>query len=186
MIGSSGLVANIRGVAGPVAGQAQDATIVTGDVPDSVGLSVNIPGAFDAAIIATAAPGAAFGEAIIGQALLNNTVTQTNVTSLSLIDRAINDNQGIIDVNQDSGNLNNQANDVAIAVSQSGGTVVGATALAVAQRSGNTLITSGGSSEDRITGSFNNTSGLVGVNQSSGSLNQQINVVVIGLGATIG
>src|SRR5205807_5507728 len=97
------------------------ATIVTGDQPDSVGLSVTIPGASDAAAIAAAAPGAAFGEAIIGQALLNNTVTQTNVTSLSLIDQAINDNLGIIDVNQDSGNFNNQANVVAIAVAQAGG-----------------------------------------------------------------
>src|SRR5262249_3782434 len=83
-------------------------------------------------------------------------------------------------------NFNNQANVVAIAVAQSGGTVVGATAYAFAQRSGNTLTTSGGSSEDRITGSFNNTTGLVAVNQSSGSLNQQVNVVVIGLGATVG
>jgi hypothetical protein len=186
MIRSLGSLAIILAVVATAPAGAQQATIVTGDLPDSVGLSVTIPGASDAAAIAAAAPGAAFGEAIIGQALLNNTVTQTDIDSISVIDQSINDNRGIIDVNQDSGNFNNQANVVAIAVAQSGGTVVGATVYAFAQRSGNTLITSGGSSEDRITGSFNNTTGLVAVNQSSGSLNQQVNVVVIGLGASVG
>jgi hypothetical protein len=187
MIRSFGPLAIILAVvaAGPAA--AQQATVVTSDQAESVGLSLTIPGAADAAAIAAATSGgAAFGDAVVGQALVGNTVTQTNIASLSAIDQSINDNVGIIDVNQDSGNFNNQANVVAIAVAQSGGTVVGATAVAFAQRSGNTLITSGGSSEDRITGSFNNTTGLVAVNQSSGSLNQQVNVVVIGLGANVG
>src|SRR5262249_15177424 len=54
------------------------------------------------------------------------------------------------------------------------------------ERSRNMLITSGGSSEDRITNSFSGTTGLVAVNQSAGSFNQQVNVMAIGLGATIG
>ncbi len=186
MIRSFGLCAIILAAAASVPAGAQQATIVTGDVPDSVGFSLTIPGASDAAAVAAAAPGAAFAEAIIGQALINNTVTQTDVTSLSVIDHAGNDNSGIIQVNQDSGSFNEQANVVAIAVAQSGATVVGATAFVFAQNSGNTLITSGGTSEDRMTDAFNNNSGLVQVNQSSGSLNQQHHVIVIGLGATIG
>jgi hypothetical protein len=44
------------------------------------------------------------------------------------------------------------------------------------------VISTNGSHEDAIVGSFNDTTGIVGVNQSSGNLNQQANVLVMAVG----
>src|SRR5690242_5668820 len=99
MIRSFGPLAIILAIVAAVPAGAQQAAVVMSDQPDSVGLSLTIPGAGDAAAIAAATSGAALGDAVIGQVLVGNTVTQTNIASLSAIDQSINDNVGIIDVN---------------------------------------------------------------------------------------
>jgi len=145
-------------------------------------LLVSLPSLADAAALAGVS--AAIGETLVGQSLVGNHVDLVDPVRQSAIEQSFQNNRGIVSVNQDSGDVNNQANIRIIALSLSGG-FVDLQSTGVAQRSGNTLITSGGSSEDRIAGSFGGTTGLVGVNQSSGSLNQQFNVMMIGLGVTI-
>jgi hypothetical protein len=153
--------------------------------PGQAELIVATPGPADAAAIAMVSPGAAAGEAMIQQRLINNHLELVDPRRQSVIERALLDDQGIVSVNQDSGDINNQANVRVIALSLSGA-IVDLRSVAAIERSGNQLITSGGSSEDRITGSLGGTTGLVGINQSAGSLNQQRNVMLVGLGATVG
>jgi hypothetical protein len=150
-------------------------------------LIVGMPGLADAAAVAWTlsgtASGAAMGRALVEQKLIGNTVQVFDLDRRSVIDDAFLDNQGIVSVNQDSGDVNNQANVRVIALAYSGD-VSTLQSTASTTSSGNTLITSGGSSEDRISGSFGGSSGLLGINQSSGSLNQQANVMLIGLGTS--
>ncbi|MDA8087875.1 MAG: hypothetical protein M0Z75_14390 [Nitrospiraceae bacterium] len=52
----------------------------------------------------------ALAEADLGQVTSNYTVVQVNTTSTAQIVHALHDNQGVVNVNQSSGNLANQAN----------------------------------------------------------------------------
>jgi hypothetical protein len=94
------------------------------------------------------------------------------------IARSINDNSGIINVNQNAGNMNNQSNAVAAAVG------IGAE-LALSEgdlgqeNSHNTVDELETVKVSTIQGSINGNSGIVNVNQSTGNMNNQGNVVSI-------
>jgi hypothetical protein len=105
------------------------------------------------------------------------------------ISNSINNNTGIVGVNQDVGNMVNQANVVAVAVTNS------RTALTHAQAEAdqrNTLNFSFHSELEvdidnpnltaTITGSNNNNRGVVGVNQNAGNMNNQANLVALSVG----
>ena len=92
------------------------------------------------------------------------------------IEDSINGNSGVIGVNQNSGNMNNQLNQLALAIGQ--GSKVALSEAALGQvNSGNRVLEVATIREDRISGSVNNNSGIVGVNQSSGNMNNQASVV---------
>jgi hypothetical protein len=133
-----------------------------------------------------ASPGAAVATIVVDQRVVGNRVEEQNIGRSTLFENSGRDNLGIVNINQDAGNLNNQANVTAIAVLRgevpSGSAVLGVDIAAAASRTGNAVITSGGQRENRIVNSFGGTVGLVNTNQSVGNLNNQANLVALSLG----
>jgi hypothetical protein len=107
----------------------------------------------------------------------------------ALIDTSINDNLGIVHVNQATGNMNNQGNALAIGVSLVGDGVALAEADLGQVNCNNTVFESdsevstepgfGINKTATITDSVINNQGVVGVNQTAGNMANQANVVAI-------
>ena len=102
------------------------------------------------------------------------------------IDSAVNDNTGILGLNQNSGNNDNQTNAVAAAVGQSvadASGVLGGIALAESDlgqvNSGNLVSEFHATKTAQIENSVNGNVGVVGVNQAVGNNSNQANVVSI-------
>jgi hypothetical protein len=126
------------------------------------------------------------GDAMVNQTLVGNRLEERDVISTSIMQDTFRDGRGILSINQASGNINNQANVRVLAIADGEG-LLQDYSLAVSTRSiKNTVIVYGGEREDRISNSFGGAIGIVGVNQSAGSLNQQVNVVVLGIGVALG
>jgi hypothetical protein len=103
-------------------------------------------------------------------------------TNVELVD-SVNFNIGIVGVNQNGGNNNNQTNAVAVAAGLDAGLALAETALG--QENSNNLV------EDRntlkrelIQSSVNNNTGVVSVNQSAGANNNQSGAVSIAASTT--
>jgi hypothetical protein len=140
--------------------------------------------------------GAAEAEAIANVRNEGNTVddnvggTSTNfgIERDALIDGSVNNNTGVVGVNQDVGNMVNQANVVAVAVTDT------STAFADAQAAVDQINRNNFSRQEevldvndpdrtaRILGSVNFNSGIVGVNQNAGNMNNQTNAVALAVG----
>jgi hypothetical protein len=137
------------------------------------------------------APGSrGFAEALAANEQIN---TSSNVRTINLffrdalIDRSFNMNSGIIHANQGTGNMANQANDVAMAVSFA----IGGVALSEADLGQTNSLTDVQESDEfgdvndgigihktaTIRGSINGNAGIVGINQSSGNFANQANKV---------
>jgi len=154
--------------------------------PGPDGFTLTIPGISDAGAISGAIQGAAEAGLLSTQSLVGNTVTEPAVNvSVGFEQSGIGD-QGIVDVNQDAGTLNNQANIRAIAIVLDGQQFQGFNFDTQQLTLQNNLTVTGGNREDHITDSFANTTGIVGINQSAGSLNQQTNALLLVIGATMG
>lgn len=158
-----------------------------GAATETTGLVVVIPGLEAVAALAGASTGAAMATIVVDQRVVGNRVEEQNIGHSTLLESSGRDNLGIVNINQDAGNINNQANVTVLSVSQ-GGTNVGSgvhglDVAATAVRTDNTVITGGGHHENRIASSFAGTVGLVNANQSVGNLNSQVNVVALSLGA---
>lgn len=126
---------------------------------------------------------------------LGNDVEAINlVFRTALITDSINGNSGVVHVNQATGNNNNQANGLAIAVGlRPGGGVAIAeadlgqfntfnTALESNDATGSTPenpVSVGINKDATITGSVNDNTGVIGVNQTVGNMANQANVVAI-------
>jgi hypothetical protein len=123
------------------------------------------------------------------QSLVGAVVTQQGGDlSVDFIDSG-NFLRGVLSVNQEAGNMNQQANIRAIAMADAAAGVglVTIDVNTVQELRGNTLtLIDPGPSEVTIQNSFNNGSGVVGINQTAGNLNQQLNVVAIGIGLNVG
>lgn len=92
------------------------------------------------------------------------------------IQDSISGNSGVVGVNQNSGNMNNQLNKVALAVGP--GSHVALSEAALGQvNAGNSVTEIETFRFNTINGSVNNNDGIVGVNQSSGNMNNQASVV---------
>jgi hypothetical protein len=167
-----------------VSASAADAPVSTDDPGLSLDFSVTTIVGVEAVV--GASRGALEGSAIVNQTLIGNQVVERNVTSRDLIQDAFQDNQGILNVNQAAGNLNNQAIVRVLTLGPVDTPIQGLDIEGSARSLNNMVISSGGEREDRISNSFGGTVGIVGVNQSAGNLNQQANVLVLGLGATLG
>jgi len=95
-----------------------------------------------------------------------------------LIGGSINDNTGVVNVNQSVGNMNNQANQIVIAVA-SEALVALAEADLGQTNARNEVIETGTVRLDSIQDSINGNCGIVNVNQSAGNMNNQANVISI-------
>jgi hypothetical protein len=126
------------------------------------------------------------GDAMVNQTLVGNRLEERDVISTSIIQDTFVDGRGILSVNQASGNLNNQANIRVLAVADGEGLLYDLSLATSARSFKNTVISYGGEYENRISNSFGGGIGIVGVNQSAGSLNQQANVLVLGIGVSLG
>lgn len=105
---------------------------------------------------------------------------------------SVNDNSGILGLNQDAGNMVNQANVVSFGFTDSPTAFIESQA-AVDQINTTNQVTQNESATfdienpvpDRtatITGSINGNSGIVGVNQNAGNMNNQTNAVALAVG----
>jgi hypothetical protein len=153
---------------------------------ETAGFVVVMPGLEAVAALARASTGAAVATIVVDQRVVGNRVEEQNISRSTLFENSGRDNFGIVNINQDAGNLNNQANVTVLAILQ-GGTHVGSAVHGLdvaptAARADNTAITSGGHRENRIASSFTGTVGLVNANQSVGNLNSQANLVALSLG----
>jgi hypothetical protein len=107
---------------------------------------------------------------------LVNGAIQGNPDRSATIRNSINGNSGVIGVNQNSGNMNNQLNKLAVAIGP--GSKVALSEAALGQVNTRNRVEESATVRDNlITGSANNNSGIVGVNQSSGNMNNQASVV---------
>lgn len=155
-------------------------------IPTLDGFTFNLPGIDAAGAVVDALPGAAVASLVATQSLVGNVATEPNINVSVGFEQSGIGNQGIVDVNQEAGTLNNQANLRAIAVVLDGQQFQGFDLDLKQVRIANTLTVTGGIRETHITDSFAGTTGLVGINQSAGSLNQELNAVVVVIGATLG
>ena len=125
-------------------------------------------------------------DALVNQTLIGNRLEERDVISRSVMHESFVDGRGILSVNQASGNMNNQANVRVLAFADGEGLLYDLSLATSARSIKNTVISYGGEYENRITHSFGGGVGIIGVNQSAGSLNQQVNVVVLGIGVALG
>jgi hypothetical protein len=103
---------------------------------------------------------------------------EANPNLTATITGSINGNAGVVGVNQNAGNMNNQANLVALAVGLGSEFALSEASLGQVNRS-NTVIEVQTVKFGRIEGSINNNSGIVGVNQSVGNMNNQASAVSV-------
>jgi hypothetical protein len=125
--------------------------------------------------------------ALAVQNLQANTVTDIAAGHRAEIDNSFNDSLGVIGVNQSTGGPNNQANVYAASFASADVAALRLNDADVVQRlRDNGLTSQVDSLTAGIHGSFNATSGVVGVNQAAGSLNNQANMVALTFGDDAG
>jgi hypothetical protein len=90
-----------------------------------------------------------------------------------------NGSQGLIGVNQNTGDFNNQANIASIAFTGVGNSAALAKVIADAEQSDNTAFDSQVVQTNGIKDAFNNFSGVAQLNQTTGQANTQLNIVAI-------
>jgi hypothetical protein len=121
-------------------------------------------------------------QALVTQIQIGNAMKEGLNPSVSMVRESFQSNRGIIGANQNTGNLNNQAN-VQVIAHVSGEPTIRLGEATVEQRLvDNTIVTSGAARKDLIENSFGGMVGIIGINQSAGNLNNQANVVVLTLG----
>ena len=113
-----------------------------------------------------------------------NKIAEINVDSSATIwGSSFNGVNGIISINQAPGSMNNQGNSVSISFAKDGADSLLRSAASFNQTSsGNTLNAEGFTRSNTIQAdAFNGLSGVIGVNQSAGSLNSQNNIACISI-----
>lgn len=130
--------------------------------------------------------GAAISESAASSFVDANVVINVDAVSRTEIVQSGNGSQGLVLINQNSGNVNNQANVVSLALAKFDGSSVSDLSAYTAHRITNNVVSIyGGVRSNQIIDSFNGANGVVAVNQSAGNLNSQINVIKIGFGVSI-
>lgn len=125
--------------------------------------------------------GAASADALATQQIVGNVLIDHGSTQVSRVEGSFNNSQGIMQLNQNSGSLVNQANVLALAVGDAG--LADASAATTVQFTQNELtVMEGAHRQNSLIGSFNNTVGIAMVNQNAGNMNQQANVIAIAVG----
>lgn len=125
------------------------------------------------------------GSAILNTGNIGNRIEESNITHSSSITDSFKWNNGLFNLNQASGSLNNQSN-TAIITFTSGNSLSDIQIDYFGVSTGNTIKYSGISHRTSlIENSFENSKGLYMVNQSPGNLNQQSNIFFLSLGSSI-
>ncbi len=150
--------------------------------PSETGFDLSLTGIEEVIAVSGLDTSVVGGLAAVSQITAGSQVNVKDVFSRTSVVDAFHGNQGILMLNQESGNLNSQANVRSLALAGGGGLFQDLDAWRLAVLIGNTVTTGGGQRENLIEGSFGGTAGLVGVNQSAGNLNQQANILVMGIG----
>lgn len=120
--------------------------------------------------------------AILTQGILR----EENVQATSQLLNSVNQNTGLININQASGNLNNQTNQRVLFFSADPSAGLSIIEMGQSAQVGyNEISSAGGIKQDLIEGSFQNNSGMLGINQASGSLNIQNNTLVLAIGGVV-
>ncbi len=126
--------------------------------------------------------GAYSADAIVVQGNVYNFADLAGVTNIGRIERSFNGIVGVAQANQSTGSFENQANVLAIAIGGTAEESYGHLSAAVGViYQDNTVKVRDAVLGSHITDSFNNMSGVAQVNQSSGGLNNQHNVLVVGV-----
>ena len=108
-------------------------------------------------------------------------IFEYNVRTADVLD-SINANSGVVGVNQSPGNMNNQANLSAMAVIAGDKQWVEANGFAVQASMFNVIFGDRSENTNLISGSISDNNGIVGVNQSSGNVNNQLNSAALAAG----
>lgn len=101
------------------------------------------------------------------------------------ITNAIKNNLGVVHVNQSVGNMNSQANSLALSTSFGEGGIVLTDAVLGQKQSGNTVFEYNTWRQAVLQDAVKNNTGIISLNQSAGSLGNQANVVAIGVAVTL-
>jgi hypothetical protein len=182
----------VAGIDGPSSGNDREAliefSIGTDEETGNIGIvgvnqstgNMNNQGNNVAAAVTGSEDAFVNAESSASQINAGNSVDAVDETKISDIDTSVNYNMGIVGVNQSTGNMNNQLNNVALAAGLGGAPVALAEADLGQLNADNTVIETFSFKDDIIQDSINNNQGIVGVNQSTGNMNNQANVVAIG------
>jgi hypothetical protein len=145
--------------------------------------------------------GAAEVEAIVNVTNTENVVDRHpdgaeddfGIRRLATLGDSVNNNTGILGLNQDAGNMVNQANVVSFGFTDSPTAFTEAQAAVEHLNTDNSVFQNESATFDienptpdrsaTITGSINSNSGIVGVNQNAGNMNNQTNAVALAVGA---
>jgi hypothetical protein len=127
--------------------------------------------------------GVASGDANLHTAVVDNRVEEAPGDRAVLLQDSLSGNAGIFGVNQSAGEVNNQANLRVFAIA---GAIQHLDLSGGLELRGNTLVSAGGARENMLRDSGAGSVGVVGVNQSAGSLNVQTNALLLAVGAALG
>jgi len=168
--------------------RADDAPVTIFMEPES-GLLVTMPGLDEVTAIVDASAGIGSATIEATQSLVGNVLVVEGGESSVDFANSGNSLTGVLSINQEAGNMNQQANIRSIVIVDAGG---GLAALSLDVNTtqelvGNDLtLRDTGPRSVSITDSFNGGTGIVGINQSAGNLNQQLTAVVVGIGINAG
>ena len=113
-----------------------------------------------------------------------NSLTETDpINSTAVIDAAaVDGSAGIININQSPGNMNNQGNNVSVAYTSDGDAFLHSSATVSKANTGNSVSSEFSTRDNTIDGALNTVTGILGVNQSAGSMNNQDNAASMAIG----
>ncbi len=118
--------------------------------------------------------------------IYGNSIYEEIQSSTTEISGSSNENSGIISVNQASGSMNNQENVRIVTLISEANSLSNMQMSKVARISSNEVQTKGSNNRKNIIeDSFNENSGIIGVNQSSGNYNIQSNNLLMAIGGLV-
>jgi hypothetical protein len=136
----------------------------------------------------TISVGSAYGSASGSSTgiITQDSLHEENVQSMTSLLSSLNANTGIVNLNQASGDLNNQGNVRAIFFSTDPSSAVSLLQLERSvEISNNQIYSSGAIKQDLIQGSLQYNLGIIGINQAAGSLNSQTNTLALAIGGLV-
>ena len=121
-------------------------------------------------------------QAAAGQYNASSSLTANIVTDRTAsIQASLNENTGVLHANQSVGNMNNQGNGLALALSFGGGGVVLSDAALGQSNTEHNISEFAVLRTASMQGSVNTNTGIVGVNQAAGNFANQANLVAVGV-----